>query len=156
NYDKAIALKPGFAEAHNNRGNALMKLNRHEEAIGSYDKAIALNPDFAEAYNDRANALMDLKHHEEAIASYDKAIALKPDIELLYGNLIFMKMKICDWGNFNTQFVQLVHKIDHAEAVSHPFPVLVTTNSPELQRKAAEIYALARYPLNSTLPEIAK
>src|SRR5262249_6533146 len=33
---------------------------------------------------------------------------------------------------------------------------LAVTNSPELQRKAAEIYALARYPLNNALPKIAK
>ena len=34
--------------------------------------------------------------------------------------------------------------------------MLAVTNSPELQRKAAEIYALARYPLNIALPKIAK
>ena len=97
-----------------------------------------------------------LKRHEEAIASYDKAIALKPDFEFLYGDLIYLKMKICDWSNLKNQIVQLVHKIDHAEKVSHPFPLLAVTNSPELQRKAAEIYALAKYPLNIALPKIAK
>ena len=46
-YDKAIALKPDFAEAYNNRGNALRDLKRPEEALASYDKAIALKPDYA-------------------------------------------------------------------------------------------------------------
>ena len=41
-YDKAIALKPDFAAAHYNRGNALMILNSAEEALASYDKAVAL------------------------------------------------------------------------------------------------------------------
>ena len=59
-YDKAIALKPDYAEAHNNRGNALMDLKRPEEALASYDGAIALKPDFAEAHSNRGNALMDL------------------------------------------------------------------------------------------------
>ena len=45
-YDKAIALKPDYAEAHNNRGNALRDLKRPEEALASYDKAIALKPDY--------------------------------------------------------------------------------------------------------------
>ena len=46
-YDRAIALKPDYAEAHNNRGNALRDLKRPEEALASYDRAIALKPDFA-------------------------------------------------------------------------------------------------------------
>src|SRR5262249_16702637 len=96
------------------------------------------------------------KRHEEAIASYDKAIALKPDIEFLHGNLIYAKMKICDWTNLKAQIVQLVHKIDGAEKRSHPFPLLSATCSPELQRKVAEIYALASYPSNSGFLNIAK
>jgi protein O-GlcNAc transferase len=155
-YDKAIVLKPDYAEAHYNRGNAQKDLKRHEEAIASYDKAITLNPDYAYAYNNRGNALNALKRHEQAITSFDKAIALKSDIEFLYGNLIFTKMRICDWSNLQTQIAQLVHKINHAEKVSHPFPFLALTNSPELQRKAAKIYALASHPLNSAFPKIAK
>ena len=155
-YDRAIVLKPDYAEAHNNRGNALMDLKRPAEALASYDKAIALNPDYAEAYSNRGNALRALKRPEEALASYDKAIALKPDFEFLYGNLIHMKMKICDWSNLETQIVQLVRKIDHTEKVSQPFVLIAETNFPEVQRKAAEIYARARYPLNSALPKIAK
>jgi predicted O-linked N-acetylglucosamine transferase (SPINDLY family) len=155
-YDKAIALKPDYAEAHYNRGNALRELRRPEEALASYDKAIALKPDYAEAHSSRGAALRDLKRPAEALTSYDKAIALKPDLEFHYGNLIHMKMRICDWSNLETEIAQLVHKIDHAEKVSRPFPMLASTNSPELQRKAAEIYALASYPLNSALPKIAK
>jgi predicted O-linked N-acetylglucosamine transferase (SPINDLY family) len=155
-YDRAIALKPDVAEAHNNRGNALRDLNRHTEALVSYDKAIALKPDFAEAHNNRGNALRDLNRPAEALASYKKAIALKPDFEFLHGDLMYMQMTICDWRNFDTQLAQLVHKIEQAKKVSHPFAVLAATNSPELQRKAAEIYALAKYPLNIALPKIAK
>ena len=35
--DKAIALKPDFAPAHNNRGVALLELKRFEEAVTSCD-----------------------------------------------------------------------------------------------------------------------
>ena len=124
--------------------------------MASYDKAIALKPDYAEAHNNRGNALMDLKRPAEALASYDKAIALKPDFEFLYGKLIYMKMKICDWSNLETQIARLVHKIDKSEKVSTPFPLLAITNCPALQRKATVIYATATYPLDNALPEIAK
>jgi Tfp pilus assembly protein PilF len=83
---KAIALKPDYAEAYSNRGNALQDLKRPADALASYDKAIALKPDYAEAYNNRGNALRDLKRPEHALASYDKAIALKPDYAEAYNN----------------------------------------------------------------------
>jgi predicted O-linked N-acetylglucosamine transferase (SPINDLY family) len=155
-YDKAIALKPDYADAYINRGNALRALKRQAEAIASYDKAIALKPDCAGAYNNRGNALRDLTRHAEALASYNKAVGLQPDFEFLLGALIHTKMMICDWSGFETQIAQLVDKINHLEKVSEPFPILAITNSPELQRKAAEIYARARYPLNNALPKIAK
>ena len=85
-YDKAIALKPDYAEAYNNRGNALTDLKRPADALASYDRAIALKPDYAEAYNNRGNALKDLKRPADALASYDKAIALKPDFAEAYNN----------------------------------------------------------------------
>ena len=76
---RAIGLKPKVAEAHNNRGNALMDLKRPAEALASCDKAIALKPHIAESHYNRGKALKDLKRPEDAIASYDKAIALKPN-----------------------------------------------------------------------------
>ena len=56
-YDRAIALKPDYAEAYSNRGNALLDLKRPECALASYHKAIALKPDLALAYFSRGNAL---------------------------------------------------------------------------------------------------
>jgi predicted O-linked N-acetylglucosamine transferase (SPINDLY family) len=76
---RAIEINPHIEGAYNNRGNALKRLERLDEALVSYDKAIALKPDFAEAFNNRANALQVLNRPDSALASYDKAIALKPD-----------------------------------------------------------------------------
>ena len=155
-YDKAVALKPDFAEAYNNRGATLNGLKRREGAIASYDKAIALRPDFAEAYNHRGVALKSLQRYEEALASYDKAIALKPDYEFLLGELLVTKLSICDWSNFERQSAQLVDKINRSEKASTPFSLFALSNSPALQRKAAEIFTLTEYPASTALPKIAK
>jgi len=75
----AIALAANYAEAHNNRGNALYNLALPEQALASYEKAVALKPNYAEAHNNCGNASSYLKQCDGAIASYDKAIALNPD-----------------------------------------------------------------------------
>ncbi len=52
-YDKALAIRPDYADALFNRGVALQDLKRPEEALASYDKALAIRPDHADALNNR-------------------------------------------------------------------------------------------------------
>ena len=79
NFDKAIQLKPDFAEAHNNRGIVLEQLGQPDEALTSCNKAIQLEPDNAWAFYNRGIALRALGQLDEALDSYDKAIQLEPD-----------------------------------------------------------------------------
>ena len=85
-YDKAIQIKPDFAEAYYNRGIALQELGKLQEAIGSYDKATQIKPDYAEAYYNRGITLQELGKLQEAIGSYDKATQIKPDYAEAYYN----------------------------------------------------------------------
>jgi predicted O-linked N-acetylglucosamine transferase (SPINDLY family) len=78
-FDRAIAIKPDYAEVLYNRGNTLLSLNRPEEALASFDRAIAIKPDYAEMLYNRGNTLLSLKRPEEALASFDRATAIKPD-----------------------------------------------------------------------------
>ena len=43
-YQRALALKPDFAEAHNNLGNALQEQGKADEAVAHYRRALALKP----------------------------------------------------------------------------------------------------------------
>ena len=85
-FGKAIALRPEFAEAHNNRGAALADLSRLDEALANYDRAIALQPAHFSAHNNRGAALARLGRYAEALSSYDRAIALRPDSADAYVN----------------------------------------------------------------------
>ena len=58
-YNKVIQIKPDYAEAYNNRGNALKDLWQLDEAVASYSKAIQIRPDFAEACSNRGIALQE-------------------------------------------------------------------------------------------------
>jgi tetratricopeptide (TPR) repeat protein len=84
---KAIDLKPDYAEAYSNLGNALHDQKKLPEAVAACQKAIDLKPDDAEAYDNLGNALHDQKKLSEAVAAYHKAIDLKPDLAEAYANL---------------------------------------------------------------------
>jgi len=77
-YEQALALKPNFADAWQNKGVALHKLGRYSEAVSAFDKAIALKPNSADAWSNRGAALWALKDFDKAIASMDKAIQVDP------------------------------------------------------------------------------
>ena len=67
-FDKAIALKPDFAAAYNNRGIAYMKAGRLAEAIRDYSRAIELQPGYADAFENRASAFSQNGQYEQALA----------------------------------------------------------------------------------------
>ena len=75
-YNEAIRLKPDYAQAYNNRGNAKGRLERHEEAIADYDEAIRLKPDHAQAYNNRGAAKAALDLRDEARKDFEIALEL--------------------------------------------------------------------------------
>ena len=58
-YNKALSIKPNYAEAHNNIGNALKDQGKLQEAVVAYKKAISNKSNYAEAYNNMGNALKD-------------------------------------------------------------------------------------------------
>ncbi|KAF0100346.1 MAG: glycosyltransferase 9 family protein [Rhodospirillaceae bacterium] len=74
------------ATSYVERGNALQKLNRYEEALACYDQAIALDPDSADAFNDHGTALQHLQRFDEALASHERAATLRPDDAHAYYN----------------------------------------------------------------------
>jgi len=86
-YNKALSIKPDYAEAYYNMGNALQDQGKLDEAIAAYNKALSIKPDYADAYNNMGNALKDQGKLDEAIAAYNKALSIKPDYAEAYNNM---------------------------------------------------------------------
>ena len=69
--DRAIALQPGLAQAHINRGNFLADLKRPADALESFERAIALKPHSADAQFGKATMLFLAGRFEEGWPPYE-------------------------------------------------------------------------------------
>src|SRR6266568_3657108 len=66
------------------KGNALDKEKRYQEALVAYERVIQLIPNFAGAYHSKGNALYSLRQYEKALTVYERAIQLDPNLALAY------------------------------------------------------------------------
>ena len=151
NFDKAIELNPKHPAAYYNKGNALRDLNLHTDAVSHYDQALHITPDFAKAYCNKGFSLLELRQHKAAIASYEKALELEPNMPFLFGELLHTKMHICDWRGLDASLAELALRLERCEKVASPLTVVGLIDSPELQKKAAEIWVQHHCPVNETL-----
>ena len=77
-YKKSLAIKPNYAEAHNNLGATLQELGQLDNAASCYKKAIQIKSGYAEAHNNLGNTLKELNQIDSAINSYKKATEINP------------------------------------------------------------------------------
>jgi TolB-like protein/tRNA A-37 threonylcarbamoyl transferase component Bud32/cytochrome c-type biogenesis protein CcmH/NrfG len=77
--DRALALRPGLAEAWFRRGSVLLALFREDEAVASVERSLALNPSDPAAYM-MLGRIHFIGHADFARATgyYEKALALNP------------------------------------------------------------------------------
>ena len=155
-FERAIELRPAYAEAYHARGVALYRLNNYAEAVQSSTQAIALRPGNADAHANRAMALYALKQYDAAIGSFDEAIALDSADSLVHGLRLYARLHVCDWVDLENQVARLAARIESGEFALPPFAVLALTDSPMLQKKAAENYVRCKFPEGDALPRIGK
>jgi tetratricopeptide (TPR) repeat protein len=75
-YDRAVDLKPEYAQAHFRRGITLTILERYDEAVRAYDEAIRWDGRNAQAHYNRAVVCALLDKPEEALRNLRRAIAI--------------------------------------------------------------------------------
>ena len=93
----AVALRPGYAIAYNNRGLAYYKQDKYVKAAGDFRRAIQFNPNDEMAYNNIAIVFCKQGDYDKALLYLDKAIELIKDIKPshadVFNNLGFVYMK---------------------------------------------------------------
>ena len=102
-FRRALALRPDYADAHNNLGIALTTQGRIDEAIVHYERAIALKPDHADAHNNLGVALAVRGNLDEAMVHYERALAIDPNHAGAHNNL---GIAFKDQGRFDDALAQ--------------------------------------------------
>ena len=150
-YEKVIEIKPNHAQAHNNLGIALHKSNKNEAALESYERAIKIKPDYAEAYFNKGGVLLALNVNGEALTNFKKVLEIKPDFESLSGTMMYTKLKLCNWENFNKDLENLKDVAADSEKKVNPHNLLFCYDSLKIQRSAAKKWSDIKFssiPLN--------
>lgn len=97
-YNLALALHPGFAQAYNIRGmtQAMLMADDRTRELSDFDQAIAINPSISEFHRNYALALADWKYwdkslNEHAVDQLDVALKLDPsDYRIYYDKALIL------------------------------------------------------------------
>ena len=83
--ERAVALEPNFAHAHNTLGMVLAAKGRLPAAIARFRTALGLDPNCANAHNNLGNALI-ASSPDEACEHYRAALAINPGYAEAHNN----------------------------------------------------------------------
>lgn len=136
---RAIAIEPGNAAFHNEHGLALEALGLREEAIAAYDRALELEPGYTRVLENRGAAKYEAKRYDEAMADYERAAALAPGEYC--GNLLHLRMDLCDWRDFDSLVADLARGDSRDWSAARLFPAYFVGLGPAAQRAVAERFS---------------
>lgn len=88
--EKAISLKPDAAGIYANYGNALMELQRHDDALAAFRKAVEIDAPDSQCLNNMGTLYRKLGREMEAEACYRQAIEVSPGLVEAYCNLALL------------------------------------------------------------------
>ncbi len=74
-FDKGIAVEPGYATIHHNKGWFLNKIGKPSAALACFEQALALEPRRVVTWENMADAYEELGRVPEALGAYRNALA---------------------------------------------------------------------------------
>jgi len=79
-YNRALQLRPGWAEVYFNLGSAHYQLSKYNLVINDLNKALKLGLDWADVHYNLGSAYNQLNEYSLAIKAYARAVEIKPDL----------------------------------------------------------------------------
>jgi len=142
--DRALAVEPGNARAHAQRGILLGQAQQHAAALISLDRAIALHATLAEAHLYRGHALRELSRFDESLAAFERACEIDPGLPFLRGARLVARMRVADWRDAATELAAVADAVRRGEPACPPFQALGLFDDPRVQKEAARTWLRAR------------
>jgi len=162
NYIQALKIRPDYAEAYYNMGNAWKDKCALAEAIDNYKKAITIRPDYAAAYNNMGVTLTMLGDLEAALVCYEKSLRIAPNYTEAHYN---MGNALREQENFKKAIASYKHTIklspEHALARNNmgvaynsigEFELAIQSYNGAIENRPN--YAEAYYNLGNTLTNL--
>jgi predicted O-linked N-acetylglucosamine transferase (SPINDLY family) len=84
---RAVAIDPGLAEAHNDRGVILAAGGLFADAVPCFESAVQLNPKYLEARGNLGRALLAIGRVEGAVLQFERLLKNVPDSPLAHFSL---------------------------------------------------------------------
>jgi len=94
-FDRALALNPKFAQALTNKGMALLRMGRANDALDCFSDAIKIDPNFAAAHVNTGWTFEVMGKPQDAIEAYKRAVGLDPEMRTTIAS--FSKIDPSKW-----------------------------------------------------------
>jgi len=85
-FDRAVAVRSNMAEVWEQRGKALARLQRGDDACASFERALQLEPGRASTINHLGAQLIGMGQPERALALFDRELAARVDSAEVWAN----------------------------------------------------------------------
>jgi tetratricopeptide (TPR) repeat protein len=106
--DEAIALAPGWAAAHYERGKLWLRADDMVKASESFQRVTELLPGFAPAWANLGGTLGELDRPNEALAAFERALALDPASPQALNNVGVVRRELGRLGESEAAFRQVI------------------------------------------------
>ena len=140
-FEAAVAVAPDDAQARNNLGQTLVRLERRMEALPHFEEAIRLDPGRWAYHFNLARVHGDLGWWNRAVVGYRRAAELRPDDVATRYN---MGRALHEWGDYRAAVEAYLQALTLAPE-EPSFYLSLASSYEALARPADAVIAYARY-----------
>ena len=136
--NKSIEYNKKNVEAYNTLGLVFKKKGEFKTSLTHFNKALEVSENYLPALINIAKNYEELNDIDKSIELINKTLKIQPENINALSTLIYLKLKLCDWENFETLKKKLFGLCDISEKkIMQPYYSLLLRDDNFLQKKIA-------------------